>query len=293
MKKIYILSIASVVMAGAISFQKSGNFKIEKYFAKNGHKLNANGAPAGQTGAPGESNCTSCHGGTAQSGATENQLSLFEGLTPVTTYLPGGSYSVMLQMASDPAKKGFQAIVLDGTNSMAGTFVGTSNTTISGTTKKYANHNSTSNTSSVTAWLWTWNAPATNVGNVTFYVATNKANNNGNVTGDVIYLSQHVIAIAPDAGVSEIVKEQANFKAGYSVENNSLVLNFNTLSAGNLFVNLVDLNGKSVFTYDFGNVQIGENKQTIKLPAHIKNGMYVAHVFVNNNAMSANILVQK
>ena len=80
---------------------------------------------------------------------------------------------------------------------MAGNFVAGANTqiktaTISGGQRKYATHKSSSNTSATQTWNWTWEAPATEQGAITFYVATNKANNNGNDNGDIIYLSQHV-----------------------------------------------------------------------------------------------------
>ena len=292
MKKHYILPISAIIFAGFLSFQKSGNFKIEKFFSKNGH-LNASGSPIGRTGAPGEQNCTGCHSGSAQSGATENTLVLINNFTPVTTYLPGSTYSATLTMASNPAKKGFQATALDGTNTMAGTFVASTNTAISGTTRKYANHKSTSNTSAVTSWLWSWTAPATNVGDITFYVATNKTNSNNNDSGDIIYLSQHVIGVSASSGISEVEKQGNNFIAGYAPDNNSVIFNFNNLSAGDLFFNLVDMNGRSVFTYDLGAAQIGENKQSIILPSDLKNGMYVVNLFLNNRAMSAKISVQK
>ena len=88
MKKHYILPISAFIFAGFLSFQKSGNFKIEKYLSKNGH-LNASGSPIGRTGAPGEQNCTGCHSGSTQSGATENTLVLINNFTTVTAYLPG------------------------------------------------------------------------------------------------------------------------------------------------------------------------------------------------------------
>lgn len=292
MKKIYILPIAASIVIGALSFQNSSDFKIEKYLAKNGHKFAA-GAPTGRTGAPGEGNCTGCHSGTAQSGVGENMFILLNGATPVTSYTPGTVYTASLTLSSNPAKKGFQAIVLDGTDVMAGTFTGVAGNTaitINGT-KEYANHTSTSNTDAISTWGWSWTAPLTDAGNVTFYIAANKANNNGTNSGDVIYLSQHIITST--AGIVEQTKEEALFTAGYSVDNNSIVIDFTTLSIGEMTLNVVDLNGRSVFFNNLGNSSVGQNKQTVALPADIKNGMYIVNFFLNNKAMSAKILVQK
>jgi len=46
------------------------------------------------------------------------------------------------------------------------------------------------------SWTFPWVAPATDVGPVTFYVATNMANNNGNSTGDFIFTQSKTISAA-------------------------------------------------------------------------------------------------
>ncbi len=295
MKKNYILALSGVVLVGALSFQKSGDFKVEKYFAKHGHKLSGGGASAGLTGAPTEGNCTSCHSGSVQSGAAENVLTVLSGSTPVTSYTPGQNYTVTLLMSSNPAKKGFQATAWDLSNTMAGTFTAGTNTLINGTVKKYANHTSLSNEDTeVTAWIWNWTAPATNVGDVKFYVATNKANNNGAAgSGDVIYTSQHIISAPAGAGVEDDSDVAADFKVGYNGESNTVKFSFNSLIAGEMSVNIVDLNGRSVFFGNLGNAVVGENVESLKLPSDYKNGIYIANFFVNNNAMSAKFMVQR
>lgn len=265
------------------------NVTIEKYIFSNAHKINANGSPIGMTGAPGESSCTSCHSGSAQSGTSENAFVLFDATaTPVTSYVPGQMYAISLSMNSNPSKKGFQATALDANGNMAGTFTAGLNTSISGTTKKYANHKSTSNSATTTAWLWAWTAPASNVGNVTFYIASNKANGNNNDNGDVIYLSQHVIG-----STASIVEEQynSNLVVGVNTESNQIQVNFNALSVENLFVNVVDASGKSIFTKDLGATSVGNNKHTVQIPSNIKHGVYFVHLFIGNKAIDKKIML--
>jgi hypothetical protein len=289
MKKVIVLVSSAIVLIGGMSLNQQSSFKIEKY--KAGMHKNAAGAPTGQTGAPGENNCTSCHSGAVQSGATENTLTVAQGLTPVTAYVPGVTYNIALQMTSSPAKKGFQVTALTSGNVMAGSFTAGANTAITGTTRKYANHKSTSNTSATVAWLWSWTAPATDVGPVTFYVATNKANNNSNDNGDVIYLSTHVYNST--LGIEEQENSVAtNFTAGYSADNKSIVMNFNSLNASEMYFNLLDLNGKSVFVSNLGNAQIGDNKQSVALPNEIKAGIYVVNFFVGNTPMTSKVMIQ-
>ena len=288
MKKVIVFVSAATMLIVGMSVGSIESYTIEKY--NGGLHKNANGSPVGQTGAPGETNCTSCHAGSVQAGATENSLIVAQGITPVSAYVPGATYNVALQMTSSPAKKGFQATALTAASDMAGTFGAGTNTAISGTTRKYANHKSTSNTSATVAWLWTWTAPATDVGPVTFYVATNKANGNSTNSGDVIYLSTHVFNST--LGVEEAANDGAmNFTAGYSPENKSIVLDFNSMSVGEMYLNLIDLNGKSVFVSNLGNSIIGQNKQTISVPSELKSGIYVVNFFVGNKAMSAKVMI--
>jgi hypothetical protein len=290
MKKVFLpLSIIALTF-GMLSFRTTHLSGFQAAPQDN------NGPAGGKTGAPGEQNCTSCHSGTAQSGTNENLLVINDDLGfGITQYTPGATYTVNLTMASNPAKKGFQVTALNGANAMAGNFVAGANTqlktaTISGGQRKYATHKSSSNTSATQTWNWTWQAPATSEGAVTFYVATNKANNNNNDNGDVIYLSQHIF-VNDDASVNEAQVEN-NFAVGYGVEKEELVISFSTLSIVPTSLNLVDLQGKSVWSKKLENASVGQNKEFVAVPKHIPNGMYVVHFFLGNKAYSAPISIQ-
>lgn len=294
MKKSYFfLPALAVASVGFFAFQNSGDHSVIESYTKS-HR-NAAGNIAGRTGAPGETSCTQCHAGTAQDGATENQVSFLDGTTPVTSYVPGNTYVVSLQMASNPAKKGFSAVALDLTEANAGSFTGNG---LGGTqdytsgTRHYVSHTSTSNTDAVTLWAWQWTAPATNVGDVVFYVASNAANNDSGPGGDMIYVSQHIIN-ASSASITELANEESNFQAGYNVANHKVEVDFTYLSSGDMHMNLLDMSGRSVYNYSMGNSEIGENHESIALPDDLKNGIYVVHFFVGNKAMSAKIMVRR
>ena len=259
--------------------------------------LDANGPAGGKTGAPGEQNCTACHSGSTQAGTTENVFTVLDANNnPVSSYILGETYTVNLAMASNPAKKGFQATALSGSNVMAGTFTAGTTTqiktaTISGGQRKYADHKSSSNTSSTPLWSWTWTAPTANVGDVTFYVASNKANNNNGDSGDQIYLSQHVITAPSTAGIEEN-EFKSFFKASYNAEKNGVQLNFNSLKADKIYINVVDLTGKSVVARNIGIAKIGENSEFVSFANQLPKGYYVVNMFLNNKALSSKIVVQ-
>jgi len=266
-------------------------FRTELTDLKGFHKapINSGGAGAGRTGAPGESNCTGCHAGTAQDGTNENLLTLSDGTTTVTTYTPGQQYTVSLSMSSNPVKKGFQATALTSSNIMAGTFIGQAgNTSINGSTKKYANHTSASNTAA--NWTWTWTAPAAGSGNVTFYVASNKANNNGSDNGDVIYLSQHVISEASSAGVENVTFNN-NVVIGVDNESSKVTLAFELNQMAKMAINVVDLNGKSVYNKTAMNGQIGSNHVDIST-IDFKSGVYIVNFFIDNKPFSKKIVIK-
>lgn len=289
MKKVLLSIGTGGILALSISLQHINNGSIESFHQQ---PHNSGGVAAGKTGAPGEQNCTSCHAGTAQNGANENILTLLDGTNPVTTYTPGQQYTVTLAMSSNPVKKGFQSTALKTGNTMAGSFTGQAgNTTINGSTKKYANHTSTSNTSSTApAWTWTWTAPAAGSGNVTFYVATNKANNNNNDNGDVIYLSQHIYSEASSAGIDE--NQTESIQIYFDGNSNSLHANFDALSVNATSLKLIDISGKVINNTTLGTSEIGKNTREIQLNKSLMAGTYIATLEIGRKVYSKKIVVQ-
>lgn len=295
MKKKYVLPSLAIAAIGLFAFQAANTDNgVVRNFTKS-HMLSS-GGQSGLTGAPGEANCTQCHSGTTLDGSSQNVFTMIDAaFNTVTSYTPGVTYTASLALLSDPAKKGFSSVALDGTDTNAGSFTGsgiggTQNFSAAG--RDYVSHTASSNTSATATWGWTWVAPATSVGDVTFYIASNTANGNGTASGDEIFLSQHVITDAT-ASVEEASEVHNDFVAGYNVSNNQVIINFTNLGSSEMHMNLVDMNGRSVFTSDLGLSQIGENSESIALPTSLKDGMYVVHFFVGNKAMSANILVRK
>jgi hypothetical protein len=292
MKKIYFLPMAVVGLTGLLAFSNSGSYSVELSAYKNSHVMDNNGPSAGKTGAPGENNCTQCHTGTAQSGAGINTVVMTDGANVVTNYTPGTVYNVAVSLANPSTINGFQIVGLNSSNAQAGTItiIPSSGTQLKNGAggKKYVTHTLAGNVQST--WAFQWTAPATNVGNVTFYLATNKTNAQDNNSGDVIYLSQHIFGSV--AGIEEN-QQDISLELGFNAANNTLIVNYTTLTAGESMLNLVDLNGKSVFNETIGSTEIGENKKEVRLPNDLKSGVYIAHLNINNNFTSKKIFIQK
>lgn len=283
MKSSYGKFVILILIIGLMSFVRSNKNEI-----KRSKKHFPNGVGWGLSGAPNEGNCSDCHGPDVQSGSSMNILTMRLGNTIVTEYIPGQTYSLTLEMSVNPNHRGFNAVAHDPSDQVTGVFsqiVGEGAQVIG----DYATHISNSNTAN---WKWNWTAPSTNVGDVTIYVAALKSD--GVVPQNFItYLSQHTFS--PSSGGIEATKnlDKYNFSAGYSSQNNTVTMSFNSLIAGEMVFNLVDLMGRSVFYYKMGTSKVGKNQEKIVLPENLKNGTYVVNMSVNNNFMEQQIIIQK
>lgn len=241
--------------------------------------LNSSGSPAGRTGAPGEQLCTGCHAGTAQSGAGVNTLTFDSGNTE---YTPGNSYQFDISMNTGTSKNGFQVTALDGSNNMAGGWTITNagaTQTVSGLGRSYVTHTFGGNNQS--SWSMQWDAPASDVGDVTFYVSTNATNNNGNGSGDVIYISQLTISSATSTGISIRDEMQASLSARPDGDGNLWVL-FNTIEPADCSIKVFDLKGRQILDDPIG--AVGSGQQEVFLSG-IPAGAYLLNVFVDNHVL--------
>src|SRR5215469_5803284 len=113
--------------------------------------------PLGNTGAPGQGTCASCHGTLTAGGVT---------VTAPTTYTPGGAAVPMT--VNIPSTGGFQLAVLTtpGNVQAGGLAAGSAQDVVTTLNNiQYA-----SSAVETTSWTFLWTPPATNVGSVRLYV---------------------------------------------------------------------------------------------------------------------------
>jgi hypothetical protein len=292
-KRKHILSFVIPVMAGItlVSMNIESKGIYQSFNAASFHKLQSAGASAGNTGAPGEGSCAGCHG-TAASGAGFNILEWADG---INNYTPGETYTIQLTMNDASSKNGFQLVALAASgNAQAGSMTITDDVRtqlLNGQAgKQYVGHRAAGNTSS--QWAFNWTAPATNVGNVIFYVATNKTNNNGQTSGDLIRLSQHTFP-GPATGVSLTAYEkiQASLSIGFNRESSKITILFATDESEPLHVNIMNAQGQSTQAHALGMSYPGENNKEVRLNQNLSAGIYFVNFFVGNKAYSEKILV--
>ncbi|HEU4595841.1 MAG TPA: PQQ-dependent sugar dehydrogenase [Pyrinomonadaceae bacterium] len=156
----------------------------------------SSGPPAGYTRAPGEEpeTCAECH---LVEDAGTGQLTL----SVPPNYTPGQSYDITVTHTNADQTRvrwGFQLTALDASEERAGTLQ-----PLDGLTqvldnqgpfpdRQYIEHTSQGTfpgQRNGASWTFRWTAPAEDVGPVTFYVAGNQANGDGNTSGDNIYFT--------------------------------------------------------------------------------------------------------
>jgi len=163
----------------------------------------------GHTGAPGESSCTGCHGGTANTGPGSLQLTLND---TTLRYTPGETFdaTVVLRQAGLD-KFGFVGLALkDAGNTTVGTFTiddVVRTRTFSDGPRKYVSHTpcgADATPPDSLSWTFHWKAPATNVGNITLYLAGLASNHNHALSGDDTYtLMVHLLPDSIGLGVED------------------------------------------------------------------------------------------
>ena len=183
-----------------------GTFLFVGY--KNLPDIMSNGAPASSTGAPNEKHCSNagCHSSfQVNAGTAELSFSIENN---ITQYEPGKTYPITVSV-SDPGiiRFGFQVVVLknsDNTNAGTIKLLETQRTqiiegygTISDRRYITYTYDGTSAVSSgLGKWTFEWTAPEANAGDITFYVASVAANDDGTDAGDYSY-AKKIILKAP------------------------------------------------------------------------------------------------
>jgi len=118
-----------------------------------------------------------------------------------------------------------------------------------------------------------WQAPETDAGPVTFYVAVNDANNNGGRTGDDIYTT----SLAVEAELTSSINDISSLKGGSIYPNpvdEQLNLELNLATATNLTGRIRNITGQSVLELFQSNLQAGTFLQTFSIPQNFAKGQY-------------------
>jgi len=239
--------------------------------------------PDGNTGAPGQTNCTQCHNGNALMGSDITHD------IPSAGYNAGQSYSITVTSTqSGGTTFGFQITSFDAGNNQVGTFLDNNNIGISGN-GAYAEHvgSNTSGTDSKT-WTFDWVAPAAGTGDVTFYSSTNATNSNGNSSGDVVTLSNSTVSeLSITTSITEISPLKVSVFPQPALASDELYLTFS--KTGQLKAQIFDIRGKQISSMNSG---VNANTPHVISTVNLSKGIYVIKGSVNDFAFVQKIVIR-
>lgn len=235
---------------------------------------------AGATGSPGEMTCnqSNCHTGVATN-SQGGTLTITSDI-PGWDYVPGETYTIAVTM-SQPGRSlfglGVEALFASGEN--GGTLIaepGTQikNANVGGVVRKNIVHQENAGaTPDEHTFEFSWTAPPTNAGDITFYVAANAANGNGLKSGDWIYNTAQVVTSSA-VGTSETAYTPP-VAWSYNAAQATLNLSLNLVNPSSLFVLVYTPDGREVMALPGERINPGSDFRTYSL-AHLPAGTYIA-----------------
>jgi hypothetical protein len=281
MNKLVLLTISSAIVVGVSSFVM----------------LSDNGR-AGNTGSPGETTCANsgCH--------TSFTVNTGPGSVRLTSnmanwqYVPGQTYTInAIVKYTGRSLFGIGLEALTSANANAGTIVVTNSArtqikmkTVSGVARNNLVHQLNGGSSNDSCFFsFNWVAPATNIGNVTFYYAGICANGNGSESGDYVYNSSKVASPAGTTGVQQIVKNKNDLKVINLPGSNLLHLSYSSNETGVVNAELYDIKGSMISSQEFGKKNDGNVELNMDILSEKRSGLYIVKVVHGSQQFSKKI----
>ena len=252
---------------------------------------------AGYTGSPGELKCNDCHNSfTINTGGG----SVYISSTNMNNwqYVPGQVYNMQVTVKKIGVSLfgvGLEALTPSNTN--AGTITVTSttkaqlkNANVSSVLRSNLVHklNGGANTDS-SVFTFNWTAPATNVGNVTFYFAGIAANSSGDEFGDYVYNSSKVIT----PFIATAIEEQNNVSfltsIIYNASDRNVVVNTNSEKPQTATIDLFDLSGRKIFTENGIRLIAGQTTTQVDVSSVVQPGIYIVNIRTEEFSQSKRI----
>ncbi len=235
---------------------------------------------AGASGAPNEVTCatTDCHNTYALNSGTGSITISSPNLTN-WTYVPGATYTISVTVAQTSINLFglcFEALKPNGDNAgtlHAGTGTQIKNKTVGGFQLHAITHNNNTGASANShTFTFTWDAPTTDIGDITFYVAGLAANANGNEIGDRVYSTSQVVT-SGSVGLDEIMANNHSIVVFPNPTSSLLQFDPNSISSLVDEAIVLDGEGKEVSRLSKNNWNINGSTSSISVE-HLPAGAY-------------------
>ncbi len=251
---------------------------------------------AGFTGAPGEQTCNTsgCHTGT--------MLNMGGGDIEITSpdlvnweYVPGESYTISVTVSqANRSLFGFCFEALQPSGDNAGFLTAGAGSQIltklvGGISRRSVTHVENGGaTPNAHTFTFTWDAPETNIGNITFYTAGNATNGNGFASGDLIYSTSQVVTPQVISGISEL-KPKAEIQVFPNPFVSNVRINYHLTKQGLVKAQIFDLSGREIKSMVNTSQWPGDYSIDADL-SELASGQYIMHLSVNGEVLTTELL---
>lgn len=262
----------------------------------------SNGPPGCFAGEPpGNKTCNNCHSGIINSGTALVDMQL-DGAE--TNYIPGKVYTFTISIKKTGMQvAGFQFIALQNNNTSVSP--GTITLTDAAKTQRVDQNNphvhgscgmlqkvwvehtlagTYSNPQGENVWSFQWQAPATDVGGITFYLAALEANNDSENDGDATYTRSVTTSVI--TGLSELENLETYSQAYYNIYQKSIVVSSEKQSLKK--IEILSIQGERVFSKNL----VPEESNNLQINTqHIANGLYLIVLHSENQSIVKKIII--
>ncbi len=260
---------------------------------KTGHSFSTV-PPTGHAGAfaLGELTCakSGCHSSNGAQNDGSGSLSIQ--FPAGTEYTPGTLYDMEL-VIDDPGfmQYGFQLIAVADNGQSIGQLVSTNSfttiTTASG--RDYLSHSNIPDAIG-SSYPFSWQAPASDSGTITFFATGVSADGNNSPAGDWVYFGELALTPASDAiGDAQLINSANLFPSPASTHS---TLEFTLLSEQNISIRLLDISGRTVQNWNPGLLNAGHQSLNLDLSQQLTGGQYILQLQAENQVKALKIMVQ-
>ncbi len=253
---------------------------------------------AGRTGAPGETNCTNCHKAAVNSGG--GSISISSNI-PKDGYKPNIVYKMTVTISQTGVSLfGLGVEALNDNNSNAGTLIVTN----SGETKLLTSAGKTNvvhqlnggqvSTPGAKTFTFDWKAPATDIGNVTFYAAGLAANGDTkDDAGDKTYTTKFTVSAASVASVLENKEiSVTNLALFPNPSQDNVNLRYELKKDGLVTIELYNANGDLLNTLFSDIKNAGSYTENYNLKANYASGIYFIKIKTDNQITGHTLILE-
>lgn len=248
--------------------------------------------PVRNSSAPNHGSCNSdlCHSGTLNSGGGSVSIAFNDGNF---IYEAGKTYDMTVNIIDAAAiRYGFQMVAYDKTDvenmiyTSQGEFVSPDNVTVTTTDSdntEYISHFDIPN-SNEGSFSFQWTAPDEDQGDITFYVAGNAANGNGNKGGDNIYTNTLDVSFDNSVGFGSL--DETSFLLYPNPSIDHFMIESQSIEAFHQ-ISIVNLNGQIEQTYPYQALN-----QNNYFKHQLESGIYFVQAETDEGVISQKLIVQ-